>query len=136
MKKSAFWFALVSLFSLAGVSLAQDMDSIPRQTPKTVKKTNVSHLQQVKNRIADQTKKINDGIQAKIFSAAEGKKYTAALASVRKQLAKYVKKNGKKKDLTKSQQDSLNQMLTENSKAIEGSDSDDEAPAKPSASGE
>jgi len=136
MKKSAFWIAIVSLLSLAGLASAQDMDSIPRQAPREVKKANVSHLQQVKNRIADQTKKINEAVRSKIISSSEGKKFTAKLASIRKQLSRYMKKNGKKKDLTKAQQENLNKMLSENASSIEGNDLEDDAPSKPSASGE
>jgi len=138
MKKSIGWILSALFLGLTGFAWAQsDMNDIPKQRAMTESKNlHVSHLQQVKSRIGDQTKKINDGVQSKILSAAEGKKFNAKLASIKKELGRYMKKNGKRKDLTKEQQARLNEMLNENSKAINGDDLDDAAPAKPSAAGE
>jgi len=121
MKKIIYSLMAAMAAGWAGFARAQDdMNSIPKQTIK--KAVIVSRAQKITNRINDQTLQIQQGVAGKIINKAEAKKYTAKLAAIRAQFKKYLRKNGKKKDLTEEQASKLNQMLSQNSSAIKGED--------------
>lgn len=80
------------------------------------------NIKQIKNHMAQETKAIDEGVKGKIISKPEAKKYRAKLAVIKKKLAGYMRKNGKKADLTQAQAKELFQMLHENNLAIQGGD--------------